>query len=183
VTFLSPFHGGLNRFISEAQLATRLQNSAALLPLRCTHEWSRIESITDAPPLAEAGGAFGHSRVGLAGCGSDCDRPDWLIPVSVDGGSPWENGTSHSAQECQPYCGTGVNDACYRLVSPAPAGRAPHRCCAGSITPIVIKASEVGFPRGSGQAGSPGNPRWSRRRWRRQRGWKVRRSTPFRARA
>jgi hypothetical protein len=67
------------------------------------HRWLRRAALS-AIPLA-----------GFAGCGRDCDRPDYDTTVQVDAGVPWASGSQHSPDECAPYCGTGIRDVCYAL--------------------------------------------------------------------
>ncbi len=59
---------------------------------RSLHRWLRRAALS-AIPIA-----------GLAGCGSDCNRPDYDQSAIVDAGVPWPSGTQHSASECSPYC-------------------------------------------------------------------------------
>jgi hypothetical protein len=72
---------------------------------RSLHRWLRRAALS-AIPIA-----------GLAGCGSDCNRPDYDQSAIVDAGVPWPSGTQHSASECSPYCGTGYHDPCYTTAS------------------------------------------------------------------
>ncbi|GAC1596606.1 MAG: hypothetical protein NVS4B10_05720 [Myxococcales bacterium] len=79
------------------------ESPGELSAARSLHRWLRRAALS-AIPLA-----------GLAGCGSDCHRPDFDTTVPVDGGVPWATGSQHSPAECAPYCGTGRSDTCYAL--------------------------------------------------------------------
>lgn len=70
---------------------------------RTLHAWLRRVAIS-AIPIA-----------GLTGCGSSCDKPDWNVTVSADGGLPWAVGSQHSPTECAPYCGSGAEAPCYKF--------------------------------------------------------------------
>jgi hypothetical protein len=70
---------------------------------RNLHRWLRRAALS-AIPLA-----------GLAGCGKQCDRPDYDTSAQFDGGVPWASGSQHSPAECAPYCGPGMHDICYTI--------------------------------------------------------------------